>query len=81
MSKRLILLSKFIVILCISFVLSFVWWNLWMYSGLIGPISFLHWFIAADGEFSYDLTQYEMFIHLIVIISIISIVYVNKSKP
>ena len=36
-----------------------------MYKGIVGPIPFLHWFINSDGEFSYQLTEFEMFIHLL----------------
>lgn len=45
-------------------VVSVVWWRLWMYQGFIGPVPVLHWFISADGEGSYDLTYYEMIIHI-----------------
>lgn len=38
-----------------------------MYQGFIGPIPFLHWFIWSDGEGAYDLTLYEMVIHLVFI--------------
>ena len=47
-------------------VLSLIWWRLWMCLEVIGPIPFLHWVIGADGEGAYDLTLYEMLIHLIV---------------
>jgi len=39
-----------------------------MYQGMTGPIPFLHWIIESDGEFSYDLTGYEMFGHLLVFV-------------
>lgn len=45
-----------------------LWWRLWMYHGMIGPIPFLHWIIESNGEFTYDLTEYEMFIHLILLV-------------
>lgn len=44
-----------------------------MYEGFVGPIPFLHWFITMDGEASYDLTEYEMFIH----IGVLTLVFIN----
>jgi hypothetical protein len=79
MSMSLPLVSKIVVLIVGSFLLSFLWWNVWMYQGFIGPIPFLHWFIIADGEFSYDLTQYEMFAQLIVVIELF-IVVASKAK-
>ena len=38
-----------------------------MYQGFIGPLPALHWFISSDGEGSYDLTYYEMVIHVMTI--------------
>lgn len=38
-----------------------VWWRLWMYNGIPAPPRYLHWFISASGEGSYDLTELEMF--------------------
>ena len=48
-----------------------------MYHGFIGPVPFLHWLIVSDGEFSYDLTHYEMFAQLIVVFELFMVV---KSK-
>ncbi len=39
-----------------------------MYQGFTGPVPFLHWIIESDGEFSYDLTEYEMFGHLLLLV-------------
>jgi len=38
-----------------------------MYQGFIGPVPVLHWCISSDGEGSYDLTHYEMIIHVMTI--------------
>ena len=38
-----------------------------MYHGFIGPYPILHWIINSDGEGSYDLTHYEMLIHISII--------------
>ena len=81
MSKVLVSLSKVLGLLIVSYFLSFGWWNLWMYSGAIGPVPFLHWFIRADGEFSYDLTQYEMFSHLVIFVKLFMFFMLNvKAK-
>ncbi len=74
------LVSKYTGLLFASYILSFAWWNLWMYSGVIGPIPFLHWFVISDGESSYDLTQYEMCVHLVLFIKIVLVLYRTKSN-
>jgi len=66
--------------LFLCLVLSIVWWRLWMYQGLIGPIPFLHWFIWSDGEGSYDLTHYEMIIHLIIVFYLLVLLTRRSSK-
>ncbi len=37
-----------------------------MHEGFIGPLPILHWFFLADGEDSYNLIEYEMFILLVI---------------
>lgn len=38
-----------------------------MYQDFIGPVPVLHWCVSSDGEGLYDLTHYEMFIHVMII--------------
>ena len=50
-----------------------------MQSGVIGPVPFLHWFIWSDGETSYKLTEYEMFIHVLFVVNLARILSAKKS--
>ncbi len=67
MKKYLLEILIFSAVLVSVLGASIFWWRVWMYQGVIGPIPVLHWFIPADGEFSYDLTLYEMLLQLTVI--------------
>jgi hypothetical protein len=67
MKKYLLIILLFLGTIVTVFIVSMMWWRFWMYDGIIGPIPILHWLISSDGEFSYDLTLYEMFLHNIVI--------------
>ncbi len=44
----------------LSYGFALVWWQAWMHEGVIGPVPFLHWFVAADGESSYILVALEI---------------------
>jgi hypothetical protein len=44
-----------------AYAAAIVWWRMWMDNGIPGPPPYLHWFIRADGEASYVLTELEMF--------------------
>ena len=48
----------------LAFLAAFGWWRAWMYHGWIGPPRFLHpiWPGLVDGEASYDIAFYEMFV-------------------
>ena len=46
-----------------------------MYQGFWGPVPVLHWFVPSDGEASYLLTELEMFVHLLFLVSIGRLVY------
>lgn len=59
-------IKRTFILLAFTFVGGVIWWRAWMYHGLTGPVPFLHWYIFFDGEASYDLTQYEMFVHLFI---------------
>ncbi len=62
----------------ISFLLSVVWWRLWMYKGFFGPPAFLSAFLWTDGEASYDRVALEMFLVLFVIFSFVILAFRYK---
>lgn len=69
--------------LIVLYMAALMWWRLWMYKGFIGPVPILHWIVESDGEFSYTLTEYEMFIHLLVGVALMYLVIkhlTNKSR-
>lgn len=47
-----------------TFLASIIWWRLWMYHGWVGSPRWLHqvWPGSIDGDASYDVTFYEMWI-------------------
>ena len=51
-----------------SYVLSLIWWRLWMYNGFFGPPDFLSTFMKGDGEGIYNRVELEMFIVLFVVV-------------
>jgi hypothetical protein len=56
-----------------AYVAALICWRLWMYNGVPAPPQYLHWFISADGEASYNLTEMEMFGVLLVVASVMSV--------
>lgn len=68
MKKYQLIILLFLGTLVSVFIVAMCWWRFWMYDGIIGPTPILHWLIPSDGEFSYDLTLYEMFLHNSVIV-------------
>jgi hypothetical protein len=72
-TKSYKLVVKVIVLLVVSFLFAVGWWNLWMYQGWFGSPKILHniWPGVVDGERSYDVTLYEMwFIILLVVLPV-----------
>lgn len=67
-----------IAILLGSYLIALLWWRAWMYQGFEGPIPFLHWFISSDGEQSYNLTELEMYIHVLIFVFLSYIFYKSK---
>lgn len=55
-----------------AYTLALLWWRLWMYKGFPGPVPFIHWFKVSDGEGSYALTEVEMFLHVLLVIFLLS---------
>jgi hypothetical protein len=76
--KRLAGILGAFIVLCLG---AITWWRLWVYKGFIGPLPILHWLIKSDGEFSYTLTEYEIFIHLLVSMALIYSVIKYFTKP
>ena len=48
----------------LAFLAAVGWWRAWMYQGWIGPPRLLHpiWPGLVDGDASYDIAFYEMFV-------------------
>ncbi len=73
-------IAKVCISIALSFLISLVWWRLWMYEGFWGPVPFLHWFVISDGEGSYTLTELEMFVHLLMVSYFLHLVLGNFYK-
>ena len=54
-----------------SWLLSVGWWNLWMYHGFLGSPGVIKRLMHADGEDSYDATQVEMFVIIVLALMLI----------
>jgi hypothetical protein len=76
--KRLAGLSAVLIVLYMA---ALMWWRLWMYKSFIGPIPILHWFVETNGESSYTLTEYEMFIHLVIGVALMYFFAKHLTKP
>jgi len=63
-----------------SWLLSVGWWNLWMYHGFLGSPGVVKRLMHADGEDSYDATQFEMFVIIILALALISKVWVIRRR-
>lgn len=55
-----------------AYTLVLLWWRLWMYNGFAGPVPFIYWFKVSDGEGSYVLSEVEMFLHVLLVIFLLS---------
>lgn len=76
--KKLLLLTA---VVGLAYLISFLWWKFWMYEGVIGPFPILHPFFEVEGEASYDLTQAEMFIHLMAAVLVVWFVCLKARYP
>lgn len=72
-SWKKVIFVLFVTVL--SYLLALIWWRVWMYQGFWGPVPILHWLVPIDGESSYFLTELEMFIDLIFLLSAGCFVY------
>ena len=68
------LIGGLLIWLVSSFLLSIIWWRLWMYEGFIGSTGVLSRLLQADGESAYDAMLAEMFLVCAIVLGVVALV-------
>ena len=63
-----------------AFLMSVVWWNLWMYHGFTGCPGIIARLTHADGEGTYDAMQFEMFLACLTVLFAVVSIFSNRKR-